>query len=48
MRTRERTREFFDLYTRDFSSSDFQRLFTQDTRDAYRFFSRHIDEAALS
>jgi len=43
-----RTRHFFDLYTRDLSSSDFQRLFTQDTRDAYRFFSRHIDEARLS
>ncbi len=42
-----RTREFFDLYTRDFSSSDFQRLFTHDARDAYRFFSRHIDEATL-
>ncbi len=39
-----RTRKFFDLYTRDFSSSDFQRLFTHDTRDAYRFFSRTIDE----
>ena len=39
-----RTRKFFDLYTRDFSSSDFQRLFTHDTRDAYRFFSRNIDE----
>lgn len=43
-----RTRHFFDLYTRDLSSSDFQRLFTQDTPDAYRFFSRHIDEARLS
>ena len=47
MRPPERTREFFDLYTRDFSSGDFQRLFTRDTRDAYRFFSRHIDEAAF-
>jgi len=39
-----RPHEFFDLYTRDFSSSDFQRLFTHDARDAYRFFSRHLDE----
>ena len=47
MRASDSTREFFDLYTRDFSSSDFQRLFTHDTRDAYRFFARHIDEAAF-
>ena len=47
MEASRRTREFFDLYTRDFSSSDFQRLFTHDARDAYRFFSRHIDEATL-
>ena len=39
-------RQFFDLYTRDFSSADFQRLFTHDARDALRFFTRHIDDAA--
>lgn len=47
MRRPTRTREFFDLYTRDFSSTDFQRLFTHDTPDAYQFFARHIDDAAF-
>jgi sigma-B regulation protein RsbU (phosphoserine phosphatase) len=40
----ERAREIFDTYTRDLSSDDFQRLFTHDTRDAYRFFTRGLDE----
>jgi len=31
-------------YTRDLSREDLQRLFTHDTRDAYRFFTRTIDE----
>ncbi|MEE8130107.1 MAG: hypothetical protein V3T48_07465, partial [Vicinamibacterales bacterium] len=47
MRTTDRAREFFALYTRDFTTADFQRLFTHDTRDAYRFFARHIDEDTL-
>ena len=47
MRRPTRTREFFDLYTGDFSKSDFQRLFTHETPDAYEFFARHIDEAAF-
>jgi sigma-B regulation protein RsbU (phosphoserine phosphatase) len=39
-----RAREIIDTYTRDFSPEDLQRLFTHDTRDAYRFFSRGTDE----
>jgi hypothetical protein len=34
---------FFQDYTRDFTTDDLHRLFTRDTRDAYRFFARHID-----
>src|SRR5262245_60479517 len=37
-------RGLFDTYTRDLSREDLQRLFTDDTRDAYRFFTRGIDE----
>jgi serine phosphatase RsbU (regulator of sigma subunit) len=36
----DRARQLFDTYTRDFSAEDLQRLFTHDTRDAYRFFTR--------
>ena len=43
----ERAREWFDTYTRDLSAEDLQRLFTHDTRDAYRFFSRGLDEEQL-
>lgn len=39
-RTTDRARELFDTYTRDVSRADLQRLFTHDTRDAYRFFTR--------
>lgn len=38
--TSDRARELFDTYTRDMSREDLQRLFTHDTRDAYRFFTR--------
>jgi serine phosphatase RsbU (regulator of sigma subunit) len=34
---------FFQDYTRDLTTDDLHRLFTRDTRDAYRFFARHID-----
>lgn len=44
----DRARQWFDTYTRDLSSEDIQRLFTHDTRDAYRFFSRGLDEEHLS
>jgi serine phosphatase RsbU (regulator of sigma subunit) len=40
---RGRTRTFFEQYTRDLTPADFQRLFTRDTPEAYRFFSRTID-----
>jgi serine phosphatase RsbU (regulator of sigma subunit) len=39
-----RAREWFDTYTRDFSPADFSRLFTHDTRDAYNFFRRGLDQ----
>ncbi|HTK28055.1 MAG TPA: PP2C family protein-serine/threonine phosphatase [Vicinamibacterales bacterium] len=41
--TTRRINEFFETYTRDFKADDLQRLFTRDTRDAYRFFARHVD-----
>lgn len=41
-------REWFDVYTRDLSGDDLQRLFTHDTRDAYRFFTRGFDEDSLA
>ncbi len=37
-------RKWFDTYTRDLSREDFERLFTEDTREAYRYFARGIDE----
>ena len=40
--------DFFDAYTKDLTGEDVQRLFTRDARDAYRFFTRHIDEAAFA
>jgi phosphoserine phosphatase RsbU/P len=43
----ERARQWFDTYTRDLSAEDLHRLFTHDTRDAYRFFSRGVDEEQL-
>ena len=43
-----RVRELYDTYARDVSSDDLQRLFTHDTRDAYRFFTRGTDEDALA
>jgi phosphoserine phosphatase RsbU/P len=38
--TSDRAREWFHVYTRDFSHDDLQRLFTHDTREAYEFFTR--------
>jgi serine phosphatase RsbU (regulator of sigma subunit) len=35
-------------YAQGFSSTEIERLFTRDTPDAYRFFSRHIDVDALA
>ena len=42
---------WFDAWTRDLArdvtAEDLQRLFTRDTRDAYRFFTRHVDPESL-
>jgi serine phosphatase RsbU (regulator of sigma subunit) len=35
--------DLFGTYTRDLKAEDLQRLFTRDTREAYRFFARHVD-----
>ncbi|HZT78082.1 MAG TPA: PP2C family protein-serine/threonine phosphatase [Vicinamibacterales bacterium] len=45
--TSKRLQEFFDTYTRDLKPEDLQRLFTRDTREAYRFFTRHLDPEEL-
>jgi len=34
---------FFEAYTRGLTKANLERLFTRDTPEAYRFFSRHID-----
>jgi len=43
---------WFDAWTRDVArdvtAEDLQRLFTRDTRDAYRFFTRGLDEDQLA
>jgi sigma-B regulation protein RsbU (phosphoserine phosphatase) len=38
---------FFETYTRGLTKGDVEKLFTRDTLEAYRFFSRHIDFAEL-
>jgi serine phosphatase RsbU (regulator of sigma subunit) len=38
---------FFEAYTRGFTPTDLERLFTRDAPEAYRFFSRNIDFAEL-
>jgi serine phosphatase RsbU (regulator of sigma subunit) len=40
--------KFFETYTRDLTSTEFQRLFTREAVDAYRFFARGVDTDALS
>jgi serine phosphatase RsbU (regulator of sigma subunit) len=42
-----RARSFLDEYTRDLTPADFQRLFTRDTAEAYRYFTRHVDVRRL-
>jgi len=42
------SRSFLDEYTRGFDRTEFQRLFTRDTADAYNYFSRGLDHDALS
>ena len=48
MKSSHTARDWFDTYTRDLSTEDLQRLFTHDTRDAYKFFSRGLDEEQVS
>jgi serine phosphatase RsbU (regulator of sigma subunit) len=42
-----RAKAFFDEYTRDVTTADIQRLFTRDTAEAYRYFTRHVDTQAI-
>ena len=39
--------DFVDTYTKDLTAEDLQRLFTRDTPDAYRFFTRAVDARSL-
>ena len=43
-----RVAQVFERYTGDLTREDFQRLFTRDARDAYRFYARGINEEALA
>jgi phosphoserine phosphatase RsbU/P len=43
-----RPADWLHAYTRDFSSDEFKRLFTHDTRDAYDFFTRGRNEDAYA
>jgi phosphoserine phosphatase RsbU/P len=45
---RASARTFFEQYTRDLTPADFQRLFTRETPDAYRYFVRAIDTDRLA
>jgi len=42
-----RERNFFDQYTQGLTPADFQKLFTRDTPEAYRYFTRHLDRAKI-
>ena len=46
--TTDRARELYEKYAQDLSPEDLQRLFTHDTRDAYRFFTRGQDEDSFA
>ena len=48
MASDRRGNDFWEVYTKDLTGKDVQRLFTRDARDAYRFFTRHIDEGAFA
>ena len=43
MKPVDRLADYLDTYTKDLKAEDLQRLFTRDTREAYRFFTRHVD-----
>ncbi len=47
-RLADRCRSFIAAYTHGLKREDLQRLFTRDTREAYRFFARNIDERELT
>ena len=47
-RPKSRVQQVLDFYAKDLTGEDVQRLFTRDTRDAYRFFARDIDRDALA
>src|SRR5947208_1788335 len=47
MPSQNRIADFVETYTRDLKAADLQRLFTRDTRDAYRFFTQQIDLSAF-
>jgi phosphoserine phosphatase RsbU/P len=40
--------KFFHAYTYGLTTQDFERLFTRDAPEAYRFFAQHIDGAELA
>ena len=44
----DRARHWIHTYTRDLSREDLERLFTDDTKDAYSFFIRGLDEDELA
>ena len=44
---RSRWQTFVDTYTKDLTADDLQRLFTRDAKDAYHFFTRHLDPDSL-
>ena len=43
-----RARTFFDQYTADLTTADVRRLFTRDTAEAYRYFTRNVDTKTLA
>jgi phosphoserine phosphatase RsbU/P len=47
-RLADSARSFLNAYTHGLKGEDLQRLFTRDTREAYRFFARGIDEDELA
>jgi sigma-B regulation protein RsbU (phosphoserine phosphatase) len=44
----DRSRSFLNTYTHGLKREDLQRLFTRDTREAYRFFAKTFDERSLT
>src|SRR6516164_3703168 len=44
---KRRLQDFVDTYTTGLTADDFQRLFTRDAPDAYKFFTRGLDAGAL-